>query len=181
MTINAIVTKNKKMKTIQKIGLLSIPYKNTTRTEYIKALEANIMNLPITKTTKDILSLKLPVDIGTIDNPKRTKEETFLFLILDRGIIMHNYKKPGAWTNNFTISESSGEMKIFKKNKITADMIKEAFSEVNGFLDGFSFIIEKCRYEIGVKEKFWFICYNSNSFNKFQKKQIEKLMKPTKK
>lgn len=165
------------METTEKIGLTSILYKDVTRIDYIKALENKIINLPISKTTKEILSLKLKVNIGTVEKPTLTLQATFLFLILDRGVITLNPEKPGDWTNNFTISESSEEMKIFKKNNITADMIKKAFSEVNDFLEGFSFIIEKCRYEIGTKEKFWFICYSSETHNKSMREQFEKIMK----
>ena len=165
------------MKTTEKIGLMSVPY-GSGGIHYVRSLEEKILQLPISEETQKVLNLKLTMDRQHPAEFKiYKKEETFLFLILDRGVITLNPEKPGDWTNNFTIGESSEEMKIFKKNNITADAVKKAFSEVNDFLEGFSFIIDKCRYEIGTKEKFWFVCYSSEAHNKSMQEQFEKMMK----
>lgn len=179
--INDMIIKSIKMKTTEKIGLMSVPY-GSGGIHYVRSLEEKISQLPLSKETQKILSLKLPKDRQQpTEFTIYKKEETFLFLILDRGVITLNPKKPGDWTNNFTISESSEEMEIFKKNKVSVDMIKKAFSEVNNFLKGFSFIIDTGQYEIGKKEKYWFICYSSETYNKSMQKQVKKMMKTIKK
>ncbi len=156
---------------MKKLTLLDVPYNGKNRTDYLNLLVEKILALPLSKETKKILSLNLPY------YEQGYSKQSLLFLILDKGIIYRrDDEKPTDWSNNFTISEYSNEMKIFKKINITADMVKKTFSEVNNFLKGSHFKIKKGTYEVFAPEKFWLISYESKKHNKNTKSEREKLL-----
>jgi hypothetical protein len=153
-----------------------------TRPELLLEIEAILLNLPLTEETRKVLSFPVPyrIDCGTYQIDRDSQVTTkLIFLILDKGII---FKEDGcghyevrAWTNGYGVWRVAfadqkyypdPETNIFTDAGIDGLSITNAFQELNGFCDGFSFEFAGLLHQ-------WILSFSDHTWNKTMRKQVE--------
>ncbi len=142
---------------MNKINLNSVPSQDVERIDYLIALEKAILNLPLSEVTKAILKMIFSYDES---NP------TLLFQMLDKGVIYTPGEKPSDWSNDVQISLQ--DVRLHIPSSVKEEDIREAFEEVNKYLEGFAFVLSVISHA-------WLFYYISESFEKSFRKQMRML------
>lgn len=166
------------MNNTQKVSLHDTDIDKTNRETYLESLSEKILRLDIATLTKKILQVSLPHELHDTKIPKeqRIVEKTVLYKMLDKGITGRTGCF-GEWSNGFGIrnkfypedGESESEVaKHMTANKISSDDVEHAFTDVNQYLEGFSF-------RFWANKDQWQFWFSSEPFNKRITEQAEQL------